>query len=201
MKKESSFSYDSKFNICIVGSSKIGKTSYIKRILDDQFNISYNKTCGINTHLVTKEMNKASYLFKFWDLSGETKSHDLSSELYRTIDCFVFAFAIDDENSFKVVKQWLDYTISKRVSLDHSLFVCFKSDLEETNSAVDLSQVNKISQDYEIEFMKVSSKDNVNVKESFNNIANKMVIRLGNSLNTSLTSGEDGMSKSGCLIF
>ena len=198
MKKEK-FSYDSKFNICILGSSKIGKTSYIKRIVDDKFNNTYQKTSGILTHTVTKDINKGSYLFKFWDLSGETKSHDLSSELYRTIDCFVFAFAIDDENSFEFIKEWLDYTISKRVSLDHSLFICFKSDLEENNK-IDFSQVEKISLDYEIEFVKVSSKDNLNIKESFNNIVNKMLIRLGNSFG-SLTSGEDGISKSACRIF
>ena len=198
--KIESFSYESKFNICIVGSSKIGKTSYIKRIIEDQFDIAYNKTYGINTLKFTKEINKGSYLFKFWDLSGETKSHDLSSELYRTIDCFIFAFALDDEYSFTIIKQWLDYSISKRVSLDHSLFLCLKSDLEE-EVAVDMGQVDKISQDYEIDFIKVSSKENTSIKESFNNIANKMLLRLGNSLNNSLISAEEGTSNSACLIF
>lgn len=200
MKRES-FSFDSRFNICIIGSSKIGKTSYIKRIIDDHFNTTYHKTIGINTHLVNKEINKGNYLFKFWDFSGDMKCHDLSSELYRTVDCFIFAFSIDDLNSFKEIKQWLDYVISKRVSLDHSLFLCLKSDLEEEDNVIDFSQVDKISNDYEIEFVKVSSKENINIKESFKNITNKMLTRLGGSLTNSLISNEESNSNSGCFIF
>lgn len=199
MKRDSSFAYDRKFNICVLGSSKIGKTSYIKRIVDNQFHKSYNKTCGINTHTVTEELNKNTYLFKFWDFSGETKCHDLSNELYRTIDCFIFAFAIDDENSFNIVKEWLDYSIAKRVCLDYSLLVCLKSDLMD-NNVIDFSEVDIISQDYDIELMKVSSKENVNIKESFKNITNKMLMRLGNSIST-LSNSEDGMSESNCQIF
>jgi GTPase SAR1 family protein len=50
MKRESG-SYDKKFNICVVGSSRIGKTSYIMRVVEDKYLASYNKTYGINVHI------------------------------------------------------------------------------------------------------------------------------------------------------
>jgi GTPase SAR1 family protein len=207
MKRESSTSYDSKFNICIVGSPKIGKTSYIMRIIDDKFLATYNKTCGINTHTYKKELNKACYLFKFWDLSGETKPI-LSNEFYRSIDCFIFAFAQNDKNSFNNVKEWMDYVMSKKISLYHSLLLCLKSDThlennsEETNinSTVEESEVKRISLDYEIDYINVSSKDNYNIKESLEILLNKMLMKLGND-GANLLNAEEHMSNSGCLIF
>lgn len=210
MQRPSATSYDSKFNICIVGSPKIGKTSYIMRIIDDKFLTNYNKTCGINTHSYKKEVNRARYLFKFWDLSGETKPI-LSNEFYRSIDCFIFAFANNDKNSFDNVKEWMDFVMSKKVSLDHSLLLCLKSDkqtekyennLEEidTNNVTGIheSEVKRISLDYDIDLINTSAKDNINIKESFEIIFSKMLLKLGNEVGVL---SEDAMSNSNCLIF
>ena len=46
--------YDNKFNICIVGNSNVGKSSYIKRITENNFHQSYKKTSRIETHKIHK---------------------------------------------------------------------------------------------------------------------------------------------------
>jgi hypothetical protein len=109
----------------------------------------------------------------------------------------------------------MDFIISKKICLYQSLLLCLKSDIglddesllsleneNDINTIIDFSEVKKISLDYEIDYIDVSSKDNYNIKESFNIILNKMLIKVGFDLSKNINNSEDSMSTSGgCLIF
>lgn len=193
--------YDNKFNICIVGNSNIGKSSYIKRITDNNFHTSYKKTSGIETHQIHKLIKGKNYLFKIWDISGGTKPQNISNDLYRTVEGFIFAFAINDEQSYEEIKEWIDAVIARKIPLDACIVLCLKNDLE-NESKVDLNIVKKTCEDYEIEMFEVSSKACKNVSESFENLVKRILWRNSNSgnFNSSITSQEND-SHSGCAIF
>lgn len=194
--------YDNKINICIVGNSNIGKSSYIKRITDNTFHTTYKKTSGIDTHQIHKAINGKNYLFKIWDISGGTKPSNLSNDLYRTLEGVIFAFAINDEQSYEDVKEWIDGVIAKKLQLDTCILLCLKSDLE-SESRIDLNVVKKTCEDYEIEFFEVSAKDSKNVNESFEALIKRILNRssLSGSFSTSVSSMNDTDSHSFCAVY
>lgn len=192
--------FEHKFNICIVGNEHIGKTSYIKRLIDDTFVCAYKKTSGIETFNITREIQEKNFLFKIWDISGNTKPFNISNDLYRTVDAFIFSFALNDSSSFESVREWIDSCISKKISLENCILLCFKSDLENENK-VNLDNVRKVCEDYEIEFFEVSSKNNIKVKESFNLLINRILCRSSVSNISTNRSSTEVNSASGCRIF
>lgn len=192
--------YDNKFNICIVGKNNIGKSCYIKRIIDNSFINSYKKTSGIETYQSYKLVKGKNYLFKIWDISGGTKPQDISNDLYRTVEGFIFAFSINDEESYEEMKEWIDAIIAKKIPLEICIVVCLKCDLEK-DKKVDLNTIKKTCHDYDIEIFEVSSKDNKNIAESYENLINKILWRsLNSSVLYSSISNEDSNSNSGCFI-
>jgi len=193
--------FEHKFNICIVGNSNIGKTSYVKRLMDDKFVCTYKKTSGIETYNITREIEGKKFLFKIWDISGDTKPFNISNDLYRTIDAFIFSYDINDYSSFENVQDWIDSSISKKISLENCIMIGLKSDLEKEEK-VSLDNVRKICEDYEIEFFEVSSKIDKNVKESFNQMINRILCRSSiSNLRSTNTSSTAENSVSGCIIF
>lgn len=193
--------YDKKFNICIVGNSNVGKSSYIKRLTENTFHTSYKKTSGIETHQIPKAKNGKNYLFKVWDISGGTKPENISNDLYRTIEGFIFTFALNDEQSYEDIKEWIDAIIVKKISLDTCIVLCLKSDLE-SERKVDLNSVKKTCEDYEIELFEVSSKILIKVCDSFDNLIKRILCRNSNmgSFNPSISS-QNNDSHSGCAIY
>ncbi len=203
MKMENkNYKFDNKFNICLSGNSNVGKSCYIKRITDNTFHTSYKKTLGIDTHQIHKAQNGKNYLFKVWDISGGTEPQHISNDLYRTIEGFIFTFALNDEQSYEDLKEWIDAIIVKKIQLDTCIVLCLKSDLE-NEIKVDLNLVRKTCEDYEIELFEVSSKTCKNVFESFESLT-KRILRRNSSMSSSDPSSicsEESRSHSGCAIF
>jgi small GTP-binding protein len=192
--------YDNKFNVCIVGKNNVGKSSYIKRLIDNTFINSYKKTSGIETHQIHKAIKNKNFLFKIWDISGGTKPQNISNDLYRTVDGLIFAFALNDEQSYEDIKEWIDAIIARKISLETCIVLCLKSDLE-SDSKFDLNIIKKTCEDYEIEFTQVSSKNNEIVGDSFESLIKKILCRNSNSIGSYSTSTQNSDSHSGCFIF
>ena len=194
--------YDNKFNICIVGNNNVGKSSYIKRLIDDTFVCTYKKTSGIETFHIPKNLNKKNYLFKIWDICGNTKPLNISNDLYRTVDAFIFTFAFNDPDSLEDIKYWVDSIVAKNISLENCIMLCLKTDLESDSSNINLQNAKKTCEDYEIEFFEISAKSNINVNVSFDRLVQKILYTNSNSTNyVSVGSIESNESQSGCHIF
>ncbi len=191
--------YDNKFNIAIVGNSNVGKSTYIKRLIDDTFMCLYKKTSGIETHHIPKSIKGKSYLFKIWDINGDTKPYNISNDLYRTVDSFIFTIAINDPESFEDIKEWIDAIIAKKAPIDNSIMLCLKSDLE--SDKLNINNIKKTCEDYEIELYEVSSKTNSNVNNSFEKIIEKVLLKNFNLTNFNSFNTNDTNSGSNCSIF
>lgn len=195
--------FEHKYNICLVGNTYIGKTSFIKRLIEDRFVNTYKKTTGIETYNINKKIKNKNFLFKIWDLSGNTKPDHISNDLFRTVDGFIYAFAVNDQESFDDVKEWIDSTVAKKIPLENCLMISLKSELPEDEFKVNLEEVMRMCTDYELEFFDTSSKTNKNIKESFDRIIDKIFMKNSSSSDFSMLSNNKNNTESAlsCQIF
>ena len=59
-----------KFKLCLVGDSEVGKTQFCEGF-NDQFSMSYEPTIGSDYYMRRQKIGKNNYQFNVWDLSGD----------------------------------------------------------------------------------------------------------------------------------
>ena len=63
--------------ILLVGDLGVGKTSLIKRFIEDNFSIQYIPTKGVEFYVKKTEIEKKKIVMKFWDISGDSLTNNM----------------------------------------------------------------------------------------------------------------------------
>ena len=71
--------------ICLIGNFNVGKTSLIRRFVENKFSDSYLTTIGvkISRKLVTVPKFDRQVNFLIWDIEGKTKEKEISTNYFR----------------------------------------------------------------------------------------------------------------------
>ena len=90
--------------ICLVGDSKVGKTSLINCFKGEDFNDTYtpSKACNYIDKIMTYQ-NKEIEL-EIWDTIGNEKYRPLNKLFYKDSSIIIFVYDITNKNSFENIK-------------------------------------------------------------------------------------------------
>jgi Ras-related protein Rab-38 len=55
----------------------VGKTSLIKRFIEDNFTTQYIPTKGVEFYVKKVELEKKKIVMKFWDISGDSLTNNM----------------------------------------------------------------------------------------------------------------------------
>jgi len=61
------------FKIVLVGDGNVGKTTYIKKLLLNDFEHKYVATLGVEVHPITIHTNYGIIQFNCWDTAGQER--------------------------------------------------------------------------------------------------------------------------------
>ena len=70
MLKNTIQKYEDSISIIIIGDSKVGKTTLMKRYINGNFSENIIPSLGIELYRKIKEINRKKYLIKIWDNCG-----------------------------------------------------------------------------------------------------------------------------------
>ena len=179
-------------NICLIGDSKTGKTTFLKKLLGEiEFDIEDNqKEIEIN-YLV--EIEDYEFIIKISDTSGNLLNKNFIDTIYKGCGGFLLFFDVTDKETFNSLQNWEKDIKNK--SNGEIIIIANKID-ERTKRVVDKGT---ISQKYK-NYFECSCTDGINVNEIFNEIAliahNEVIINRTRSfhLNNQII---DELSKSG----
>ena len=161
------------FHIITLGDCFVGKTSIIRTLANDNFNLETLSTVGINYNLkeFTMDDNRKIGL-KVIDTCGQEKYRSLSKSYFKNVDAVLFVFSLNDKESFDSIKQWIElYDINSSSLMALKYLVGNKNDLEE---AIDQKLIEEFSNEYDIPFISTSAKDNSSIERLFEEIAQKL---------------------------
>ena len=165
--------YDHSIKILLIGDDKVGKSSFIKRIMEEKFS---NEPIDINnlenkTKILEIEEKKIK-LQIFNGIENQFKNRQNKNEFYIRIQGILVFFDLSNKTSFTNLDFYLEEIRGKCGSDMPLIIIGNKSDLEK---AVTDQEVEKFCKENDVESMNISVKDNINVIESIESIGRSII--------------------------
>jgi len=154
--------------VIVSGDGGVGKTSFLNRLIHDNFNINNELTKGIDFFSKNLIINGQEYNFVLWDFAGQTQFKQILNDF---VDGSIAAFVLFDLsrlNTLSGVEEWI-----KRLNENDSIPIFIlgnKSDTIDVNDCkVFDDNILDIRNRYKniIGYLKISSKTGDNVEQAF----------------------------------
>ncbi len=96
------------FKIVLVGNESVGKTSLVRRFVDNTFSEKYISTLGFQVFHKELPIDGYAVDLELWDLAGEQKFDFARKNYYAQSNGFLLVFDLTDYTSFQDVEKWYD---------------------------------------------------------------------------------------------
>lgn len=169
------------FKFIVIGCSGAGKTSIVRRLVDNKYVKGTQSTVGIEyfTHIATIEGNTVKMMI--WDTAGQERFYTIAKAYFRGALAVILVFDITDRKSFDQLPRWLR---DARVEADPHCSVILvgnKSDLGDQR-VVSTEEAEDFATQHELTYLETSAAENQNIEEVF--------MRAGADLLRKVASGE-----------
>jgi len=99
--------------VIIIGDPSVGKTSLLRRIIDNTFSDKYLSTLGVDFSFKHLEVSGKKIKLQIWDTAGQEKYRSLITTYYRHTNGVIVVFDLDSPSSFKnVVTNWVGHLVA-----------------------------------------------------------------------------------------
>ncbi len=172
-----------KKKICLIGDSRVGKTSLIKRYVNDEFDDKYIATIGAK--ISKKDMNinvsdkndlniNVIMTLSIWDLIGhrDREYWSLLKRYYLNTDGALFVCDTTSRSSLDNLKEWISSLFST-IGVIPFIVLANKSDLT-AEAQFKEDDLNELTSQYNSEFFLTSAKTGLNVNQSFQRLSEIM---------------------------
>ena len=162
------------FKIILLGDSLVGKTSLILRFCDDKFMEIGTSTIGVDTKTKDVRHNGKKIELDIWDTAGQERFKTLAKNSYQGADGIILVYDITQKKTFSNIKHWYD-NIKNNIDINKVAIILVgnKSDLPDPQ--VKKESTEKFCEQYNLQVIETSCKENINVVETFNILIEKMI--------------------------
>ncbi len=165
--------YDVKYKIMVLGESKVGKTSLIKRYTKDQFGGVYLTTVGMDFQDKIIEIEDKKVRLQVWDTAGQERFRNVTKSYFQSSHGLLVVYDITDKESFEKINFWMENIKNNAPEKAKLILVGNKCDLANERKVTIEDGENK-ARNYNIKFFESSAKDGTNVNELFFYLANEI---------------------------
>jgi small GTP-binding protein len=112
------------FKVILLGDSKVGKSSLVRRLVDESFNNRYEETAFYDT--VTKRVmvdDGDVLLLHIFDTAGLDRFNSLQGSYFQGASGFVIVFDYTRRETFENVKNWIKILKEKATVEDPTILV------------------------------------------------------------------------------
>jgi small GTP-binding protein len=154
------------FKFILIGSSGVGKTALLKRLVDDCFSNDSQSTIGVEFDSTFLDIDGQSVKLQIWDTAGQERFRSIAKAYFRNAVGVILAFDICEPKTFEDVSMWLNEVHSLCDPTAVVILVGNKSDLA-ANRAVTMAEAQEFAQHHHITYIEASAKSGDNVREAF----------------------------------
>ena len=165
--------FDVKYKIMVLGESKVGKTSLIKRYTKDQFGGVYLTTVGMDFQDKIIEIEDKKVRLQVWDTAGQERFRNVTKSYFQSSQGLLVVYDITDKESFEKINFWMENIKKNAPENVKLILVGNKCDLANERKVTIEDGENK-ARNYNIKFFESSAKDGTNVNELFFYLANEI---------------------------
>lgn len=167
------------FKTLVIGPAAVGKSSLIRRFVENQFSLHYKFTIGVDfmSKTVDYEPGKSAKL-TLWDIGGQERFKVLRRSFYEGTNGAIVVFDLSRAGTFSKMKEWLS-DVRQAIEIDFpALIVGNKSDLiPEIGVVIDRNEVEQYTKKENTIYIETSAKTGDNVEKAFLELTQRMVQR------------------------
>jgi len=97
-----------KFKFIIVGDKAVGKSSIVRRFVEDKFALDYRSTLGLNVLSHSTSFYGNEVYFSLWDLGGQAYFKRFRKTYYMGTQAAFIVFDVCERETFTNVKKWYE---------------------------------------------------------------------------------------------
>ena len=166
--------YDITLKLLIVGGSGVGKTNFVNRFWNNEFNQMYMSTTGVDSKSKVIELKNKKVRIQIWDTAGQEKYKAITKNLFLKVMGALILYDITDESSFEKLKTWVS-TIKEECGRHMQMIIVGnKSDLDEQRK-MDKEDAMNFAKEQNIEYIECSSKTGENVLKAVSLLCEKIL--------------------------
>ena len=157
------------YKIILVGDSGVGKTSILKKFINNEFNEDIKCTINIDFFSKSIKIDKNLYTnLKIYDTAGQEKYRALIKKYYQGTDGIILVFDLTNENSFNKLKSWIN-EVSDNTEKAQIILVGNKADLIERK--IDEETAENFAKQRDMKYIETSAKEGTNILLLFEELA------------------------------
>lgn len=160
------------YKVVMVGDFGVGKTSLVRRFVDNSFSEEYLSTIGVS--ISKKKINDSTLML--WDIEGNTEFKPIFKQYLMGAKGFIVVADLQRKNTIE--------SINKHIQLCHNVIkeapICIalnKSDLEYKITNEEIETLSKLSP-YIVTILKTSAKNDDAVVELFSALDCEIVAKV-----------------------
>ena len=169
---------NSLMTIFLLGSSGVGKTSFIKRYFNNLFSTSNLSPLGIDVEKSFVEIDNQIIKLEVWDTAGQERLRSVPKKFYIKSDAFILMYDITKESTFNELTQWIkdikearNTDINDNNNDNNCIIYLTGNKIDNINQReIKTEDAENFAKNYNINYTEISCKDGINIYEIMENI-------------------------------
>ena len=166
------------FKILTIGESGVGKTSILRRFVDNKFLKTHLATIGIDFKTKNLNINGQEIKLKIWDTAGQERFRNITTQYYKSADGIILVYDVTDEASFEKIRDWMEQILSNTQKDEIGLVLLGnKCDMEPRN--ITEEQGNKMAGELGINYFETSALSGQGINDAFEQLTKDIMKKKG----------------------
>lgn len=158
------------YKFIIIGSSGVGKTAVLKRLVEDTFTEESQSTIGVEFDSTILSIDEKKVKLQIWDTAGQERFRSISKAYYRNAVGVILVFDITERKSFDDLPSWLNDVHALCDPNAVIQLIGNKCDLG-SQRVVTLAEAEQFAEHHHMQYLETSAKAGQNVREAFVRVA------------------------------
>jgi small GTP-binding protein len=158
------------FKFILIGSSGVGKTAILKRLVNDTFVEESQSTIGVEFETTMLNIDNQRLKLQVWDTAGQERFRSIAKAYYRSAVGVILVYDLTDRRSFEDLGSWLN---DAHALCDPNAVIQLignKADLS-PHRMVTVQEAENLAKVHNMQYLETSAKQGMNVRNAFVNVA------------------------------
>ena len=167
------------FKLVIIGNTHVGKTSLMLRYAENIFRTKHISTIGVDFKIVKVRVGDTCVKLQIWDTAGQDRFRTISSTYYRGAHGAIVVYDVTSSQTFYNVEHWINDMNAYNSNVYKVLVGNKNDDPYGTSSSkiIETPEAQKVAKQLNLKLFETSAKEDINVKEVFDDIAQELLKR------------------------
>jgi small GTP-binding protein len=158
------------YKVVVVGTTCVGKSSLVQRLVQGTFNEDNTATCGADFYTYSIPLDNETIRLQIWDTAGQERFRAISKQYFRNAVGAILVFDISNLHSFEALTGWLNDLQANCLPNAYVLLVGNKADLNASRQ-VGHQEIKEFADRHQLETVETSALNGKGVREAFTRLA------------------------------